>query len=214
MGNRGQLNLFNPLCSSLAPPGAKSPEERKQEFAELEMDAKGKAEKLQYVGKAHENAWAELLPVLDKIQDCLSIRGKDHKWHRCEGLPSWTEWWTKFQKDHDFDASLRRVQKKLKQFRDRTKAREDQPEITEEQKAYFRALRTQLTRGEKRGKNFSDVVVAFILRRISAPPIQQIVARLTTDDKAGSTEDKGGSRRKAPQTSSPSEEVPVAKATG
>ena len=187
--------------SSVAPPGASSPAilhaSFATRFAELEADAKIKADKLQLAGQAHENAWEELIPILDNIQKHLSLRGENRDRNNSSGLPTWTEWWRNFQKENDFDACLRRVQKKLKEFRARVRAREDatnQKGESEEKLRYvgtYDKLRFELAHAKKSSDNPKDVLIRLIRSHFSAIEVGEIAHALQSDP-------TGGSAAKAP----------------
>lgn len=74
-----------------------------------------------YVGSAVKATtdFEALLPLLDEMHSMLSQRGSKRKLMDTLGLPTWSEWFEDFRKRLHEDRSIRTIQRRLREYRNR-----------------------------------------------------------------------------------------------
>jgi hypothetical protein len=93
--------------------------DNRKHFAALDAAIQPKVREYTQREAAATSAWADLLPLLDRMQSFLSQRGymgsDERKAAACKanGLPTWSEYFAGL----NLDVSLRAVQKRLREYR-------------------------------------------------------------------------------------------------
>ena len=177
------IDLFEDQAE-LAPQGASDNDKRlKAELNDLERIAVGKAEKLKLTREGYECQWDDLLPVLDQIQKLLSQRGANRDRRNPERLPSWTQWWSRFRCSLHLEVGFRRVQKKLKVYRDKWKGNKPAAPASAQQRRareFSKALAREITKAGTEGRNLPEALATFLRTNLRSRELDQLVRQLTS----------------------------------
>ena len=109
-------------------------EQTKQVFSELSEEIGKKSDAAVSALERAAERWEELVPKIAEMQALLSQRGEKRRAVLTQaGLPTWTQWFEGFKKEHGLRLSLRAIQKRLTKIRDRNSDGTDATPKTKQQ---------------------------------------------------------------------------------
>jgi hypothetical protein len=153
------------------------------DFANLEDAARRMAKKVIRMGRLYQDAWDELLPILDAMQKLLSQRGADHS-EADAGLPEWGAWWADFSTKNCLNISFRTVQDRLRKFRKEPRSRGlRRPGATYSEQNQLMAtvkLAHRLAAAIQMGEDIDEALDTFLRDGLPLERVDQIEERLVS----------------------------------
>jgi hypothetical protein len=192
------LNLFSDeavaeLTQNRASSGPDEQDSDLTQFAYLDESARSKAKEVARMGRLHQAAWDELIPILDEMQNLLSQRGADHA-QAVPGLPEWRVWWGDFSTKYQLNVSFRTVQDRLRAYREVPDGEKPvRPRVTRAEQRQLAAtakLAYGLVAAIKAGEGTDDALDVFLRESLSPEHVDQIEKRFTSDFKEPDPSDK------------------------